>query len=108
LSVENLAARAAMSPRNFARVFVREVGVTPAHFVEQLRIEAARRLLETSRRSHDEVAAASGFGSSELMRRAFHRSLGISPGAYRDRFKRWSHLTGPRPSRMLPKGFRST
>jgi transcriptional regulator GlxA family with amidase domain len=107
LSVENLAARAAMSPRNFARVFVREAGVTPAHFVEQLRTEAARRLLETSRRSLDGVAAASGFGSSESMRRAFHRSLGISPGTYRDRFKRWSNLTGPRP-RMLRKGFRST
>src|SRR5579864_27723 len=103
LSVENLAARAAMSPRNFARVFVREVGATPAHFVEQLRIEAARRLLEGSKRSLDDVAAASGFGSAGLMRRAFHRSLGISPGAYRDRFKRWSNLSVPRPSRMLHK-----
>jgi transcriptional regulator GlxA family with amidase domain len=86
LSVESLAARAAMSPRNFARVFVREVGTTPARFVEQLRVESARRSLETGGGSLDEVAAAAGFGSSELMRRAFHRSMGISPGVYRDRF----------------------
>jgi transcriptional regulator GlxA family with amidase domain len=85
LSVESLAARAAMSPRNFARVFARQVGTTPARFVEQLRVESARRSLETGRRSLDEVAAAAGFASSELMRRAFHRSMGISPGVYRDR-----------------------
>jgi transcriptional regulator GlxA family with amidase domain len=91
LSVETLASRAAMSPRNFARVFVREVGTTPARFVEQLRIESARRSLETGRRSLDEVAASAGFPSSELMRRAFHRSMGISPGVYRDRVKRGSH-----------------
>jgi transcriptional regulator GlxA family with amidase domain len=91
LSVENLASRAAMSPRNFARVFVREVGTTPARFVEQLRIESARRSLETGSRSLDEVAASAGFPSSELMRRAFHRSLGISPGVYRDRVKRGSN-----------------
>lgn len=51
LSVENLAARAAMSPRNFARVFAREFGVTPAHFVENLRLEASRRELETTAKS---------------------------------------------------------
>jgi transcriptional regulator GlxA family with amidase domain len=91
LSVESLASRAAMSPRNFARVFVREVGTTPARFVEQLRIESARRSLETGSRSLDEVAASAGFPSSELMRRAFHRSMGISPGVYRDRVKRGSN-----------------
>jgi transcriptional regulator GlxA family with amidase domain len=91
LSVESLASRAAMSPRNFARVFVREVGTTPARFVEQLRIESARRSLETGSRSLDEVAASAGFPSAELMRRAFHRSIGISPGVYRDRVKRGSN-----------------
>jgi transcriptional regulator GlxA family with amidase domain len=91
LSVESLASRAAMSPRNFARVFGREVGTTPARFVEQLRIESARRSLETGSRSLDEVAASAGFPSAELMRRAFHRSLGISPGVYRDRVKRGSN-----------------
>jgi transcriptional regulator GlxA family with amidase domain len=87
LSVEELAGRAAMSPRNFARVFLREVGISPAHFVEQLRVEAARRSLETSAKSLEQVAAATGFGSAELMRRAFHRRLGISPGDYRERFR---------------------
>jgi len=87
LSVEELAGRAAMSPRNFARVFLREVGTSPAHFVEQLRIEAARRSLETGAKSLEQVAADTGFGSAELMRRAFHRCLGISPGEYRERFR---------------------
>jgi len=87
LSVEELARRAAMSPRNFARVFLREVGQSPAHLVEQLRVEAARRSLETSAKSLEQVAAATGFGSAELMRRAFHRCLGISPGDYRERFR---------------------
>lgn len=88
LSVENLAAQAKMSPRSFARVFLREVGTSPAHFVEQLRVEAARRSLEASAKSLEEVAAAAGFRSAESMRRAFHRCLGISPGAYRERFRR--------------------
>jgi len=91
LSVESLASRAAMSPRNFARVFVRETGTTPARFVEQLRIESARRSLETGTSTLDEVAVSAGFPSSELMRRAFHRALGISPGVYRDRIKRGSN-----------------
>jgi len=90
LSVEELASRAAMSPRNFARVFLREVGTSPAHFVEQLRVEAARRFLETNAKSLEQVAAAAGFGSAELMRRAFHRCLGVTPGDYRERFRNWS------------------
>ena len=87
LSVESLAARVAMSPRNFARVFLRELGKTPAHFVEQLRVETARRSLETSAKSLEEIALAVGFGSAEVMRRAFHRSCGISPVSYRERFR---------------------
>lgn len=86
LSVESLARRAAMSPRNFARVFVRELGVTPARYVERLRIEAARNYLERTDKGLEEIATACGFGSAELMRRAFHRSLGITPGRYRDHF----------------------
>ncbi len=88
LSVENLASRLAMSPRNFARVFVRETGRTPGRFVEQLRTEAARRSLESSGKSIKEIAAATGFSSPELLRRAFHRFLKIPRGAYRDRFRR--------------------
>lgn len=86
LTVETLAERAAMSPRNFARVFVRELGITPARYIERLRLEAARQDLERTDKSLEEIAAACGFGSAELMRRAFHRGLGITPGRYRDHF----------------------
>jgi transcriptional regulator GlxA family with amidase domain len=86
LSVPALAARAFMSPRNFARAFKREVGMTPAVYVEALRVERARALLETGRTPVDEVAAACGFGTVETMRRSFRRRLGVSPGHYRDRF----------------------
>lgn len=86
LSIEALARRAAMSPRNFFRVFVREVGMTPGRFVERVRVEAARRLLEETARGIPDVAAACGFGSAETMRIAFRRALGVSPKAYRGRF----------------------
>jgi transcriptional regulator GlxA family with amidase domain len=87
LSVERLAERTAMSPRNFARVFTREVGVTPARFVEKARVEAARRKLEESRASVDEVAADCGFGTAETMRRAFLRNVRVPPAHYRSRFQ---------------------
>jgi len=86
LSVETLAARTAMSSRNFARSFVREFGITPARYVEQLRLEAARRRLEETEMSFEEIASACGFGSAEIMRRAFLRCLGIPPARYRDHF----------------------
>lgn len=86
LSVETLAARAAMSPRNFARVFARQTGTTPAKFVEGARVDAARRALEHSGDGLPAVAAACGFGHVETMRRVFHRHLGISPQDYRRRF----------------------
>jgi transcriptional regulator GlxA family with amidase domain len=86
LSINHLASRVAMSPRNFARAFVREVGVTPAHLTEQLRVEAARRELETTDRGLESVAARAGFGSAEVMRRAFQRCVGTSPSHYRERF----------------------
>lgn len=86
LSVDALAGRVHMSPRNFFRVFVRQVGMTPARFVERARVEAARRLLEETSRGVPEVAAACGFGSSETMRLAFRRTLGVNPAAYRSRF----------------------
>jgi transcriptional regulator GlxA family with amidase domain len=88
LSVDSLAARLAMSPRNFARVFLRETGVTPAKFVERARVERARRSLEESRRSMDEVAGECGFGSAERMRRTFRRHLRVVPHDYRKRFER--------------------
>ena len=91
LSVESLARRVAMSPRNFARVFAREVGRTPARFVEAIRIEAARRRLEESGDGVEAIAAQCGFGSAESMRRAFLRRLRVPPSDYRDRFRATLH-----------------
>ena len=87
LSVEALAARAGMSPRNFARVFTREVGATPARYVERARVEAARRRLEESSAGIEEVADACGFGTTETMRRAFLRNVRVPPADYRNRFR---------------------
>lgn len=87
-SVEALAARAAMSPRHFARAFAAEVGTTPARWVEGVRVEAARLLLETADQPVDAVAAASGFGSAETLRRAFLRHLRVAPTDYRKRFRK--------------------
>jgi transcriptional regulator GlxA family with amidase domain len=87
LTVETLARRVAMSPRHFARVFTREVGTTPARYVEKVRIEAARRRLEESTHGVDAIADACGFGTAETMRRAFLRTLRVPPSAYRGRFR---------------------
>jgi len=86
LDVPSMARRVAMSPRNFARAFVREVGVTPARFVEAARVEVARRLLEETGEGLKEIARSSGLGTAESLRRAFVRTLGIPPHAYRERF----------------------
>jgi transcriptional regulator GlxA family with amidase domain len=83
LSVQFLAARVAMSVRNFERVFTREVGSTPSRYVSQLRIEAARRQLAQSEKSIEQIALSCGFRSADLMRRAFVRTLGITPARYR-------------------------
>ncbi|MFP5448849.1 MAG: GlxA family transcriptional regulator [Alphaproteobacteria bacterium] len=80
LSVEDLAEACAMSPRNFARAFVREVGMTPAKAVEHLRVEAARRRLEAGA-SVEEAARAAGFGDVERLRRAMLRTYGRTPQA---------------------------
>jgi transcriptional regulator GlxA family with amidase domain len=101
LSVENLARRVAMSPRNFARVFTREVGTTPARFVASVRVETARRLLEESHGNLETIAASSGLGTPESMRRAFLRVVGIPPGQYRERFNR--RHPGPRPVDAPPR-----
>ena len=86
LSVPALAARAAMSPRTFARAFRAEVGTTPAAFVQASRVEAARRLLETTSRSTAEIARACGFRTVETMHRAFRRTVHTTPGSYRRHF----------------------
>ncbi len=87
LSVRVLAARVAMSERNFARVFRQQFGVTPARYVERLRLEAARRELELGDKGMDDVAHAAGFGSTAMLRRALTRRHGINPRAYRDHFR---------------------
>jgi transcriptional regulator GlxA family with amidase domain len=87
ISVEALAERAGMSPRHFARVFRAEVGITPARFVERLRIEAACRRLEQTTAGLKVVAEACGFGGPDSMRRSFVRRLQVTPDHYRARFR---------------------
>ena len=87
LSVETLAERMAMSPRNFARAFAQETGETPGRYVRQLRLEAARRELEESGRNIDQIAARCGFGTEETLRRTFVDQLRVSPNDYRHRFQ---------------------
>lgn len=95
LSVEAMAAKAHMSPRNFSRVFRQEVGATPARHVERLRIEAARQRLEESASGFGEVAGRCGFGSVNAMRRSFLRVLKVTPSDYRKRFRRPARDAGP-------------
>jgi transcriptional regulator GlxA family with amidase domain len=84
LSVQILAEHLSMSVRNFERVFTREVGTTPAQYILQVRVETARGQLERTDRGLKQIAAATGFGNVELMRRVFVRLLGITPRQYRD------------------------
>jgi transcriptional regulator GlxA family with amidase domain len=86
LSVMTMAEQVSMSTRTFARVFREELGVTPAAYVEAVRVEAARRLLETTRRPVAEVARACGFGTVETMHRVFKRTVRVTPGEYRRHF----------------------
>jgi transcriptional regulator GlxA family with amidase domain len=86
-SVEAMAARAHMSPRHFARAFRAETGLTPARYVERVRLEAARRSLEDTSEPITSVAAACGFGTAETMRRVFLRTLDVGPAEYRRRFQ---------------------
>jgi transcriptional regulator GlxA family with amidase domain len=88
LTVEALAARACMSPRTFARAFRRETGTTPAAFVEQLRVEAARRLLETTDLTVGAIARQVGIRHGETLHRAFRRRVGTTPEMYRQHFRR--------------------
>ena len=83
LPVERLADQAAMSPRNFARAFVAETGVTPAKAIERLRLDAARTAVETGSDPVETIARHTGFGDAERMRRAFLRAFGQPPQALR-------------------------
>ncbi|WP_343743608.1 GlxA family transcriptional regulator [Chitinophaga sp.] len=91
LSVERLAAHANMSPRNFARVFLKECGLTPAKFVEKLRVETARKYLEESDLSIEQIAEKCGLGGMVSMRRVFLRHLSVSPSDYRRNFRTSLH-----------------
>ncbi len=109
LSVAAMAARAVLSPRHFSRVFAAEVGLTPASYVELIRVEAAQQYLEASDATLEVVAKAAGFRNAETMRRAFHRVLGTAPGAFRATVTARAQLSavptsarGPRPSASRP------
>ena len=93
-AVERLAARINMSPRNFARQFLSESGMTPAKFVEHARVEAARCKLEQTHLSLEDIAAEAGFGSAERMQRSFRRLLNVGPQDYRARFQSTARLEG--------------
>ena len=93
VSVEAMADRVRMSPRHFARTFRSQVGVALGRYLQQLRLEAARRRLEESEASAEQIAAACGFGTAETMRRAFVNAFGISPTEYRRRFRASSSVT---------------
>lgn len=87
LSVETMANRCHMSPRNFARKFVEKVGNTPSKYIEKLRVQAAKGYLETTDMPLELVATATGFRSADRMRRSFNRALNVNPHEYRDRFR---------------------
>ena len=91
LSVEALAARARLSPRHFARAFHAETGTTPGRYVDRVRLEHARRLLEDTTDGVAGIARSSGYGTPEAMRRAFVKALGAGPAEYRRRFGTTEH-----------------
>jgi transcriptional regulator GlxA family with amidase domain len=95
MAISLLAERAGMSARNFSRVFLRDTGMTPGNFVEAMRIDTARRMLEETNLPLKVIASASGFAGAEIMRRVFRRRLGVGPRNYRLQFRT---ATPDRPS----------
>lgn len=83
--VDALAERAGLSPRHFARLFLAEVGITPAAWVELARIDRARELLESGHAAPKQIAALCGFANADTLRRSFARHLGVTPAEYRRR-----------------------
>ena len=86
ITVEQMAERAGMSVRNFSRVFKSETGETPRQYVERVRIERARVLLEETRVPLERIAHVAGFASTEVLRRTFQRHFGTPPAEYARRF----------------------
>jgi transcriptional regulator GlxA family with amidase domain len=85
--IAELAERAGLSPRHLQRRFTREVGLSPAAYVERVRIEAAQHALAERDDPVDTIARRFGFGTAETLRRTFHRQVGIAPSDYRARFR---------------------
>jgi len=86
-TLSSLAATAGISGRQLSRLFLAETGHTPQHFIDHTRLEAACAMLTSGHASIDEVAERTGMGSGDSLRRLFHRELGITPSAYRSRFR---------------------
>lgn len=91
ITVERLAQEAAMSPRNFARIFVQELQITPARYIEKLRVELACRSLTEKKLTQAEIALQSGFGNADNMRKVFLRVMEATPSEYKKRFKSALH-----------------
>ena len=96
-SVRELARRVGMSERHFVRTFSRDVGLSPARFVARVRVDTARQALESSSDTVEAIARRCGFGTAETMRRTLVRHIGVSPEAYRQRFRQpvVTATTGP-------------
>ncbi|GHC68089.1 GlxA family transcriptional regulator [Streptomyces flavofungini] len=94
-SLDSLARQAGVSARHLGRLFRAETGMTPGQYVEAVRLEAARALLEAGPDTVEEVARRAGFGSSESLRRVFQLHLGVAPTAYRARFRTTAAGAGP-------------
>lgn len=88
LTVERLAERIGMSARHFSRVCLREMNMNPGQFVDRMRVEAARQMIDSSAMGLKEIADACGFNSADSMRRTFLRVIGVTAGDYTQRFKR--------------------
>lgn len=94
ITVESLAARAAMSPRTFARRFRQQMGTTPAFWLNRQRVMLAERLLERGDQTIEAISARCGLGSADTLRRHFARTRGTTPGQYRRAFRLTEHGAG--------------
>ena len=104
-SAASMAETASMSLRHFTRLFTEEIGIAPARYVEEVRVEAAKALLEVGDDGLDVISRKCGFRSPETMRRAFLRVMGVPPGSYRRRFGRPAIYSDPKrqPIRSVPR-----
>lgn len=90
--VEELAARAAMSRRNFERRFKNATGESPLQYLQKIRIEKAKILLESTSDSFEQITLQTGYEDSSSFRKVFEKSTGLTPGSYRRRFHRYPQL----------------